>query len=82
MGPEQGSWRLEEVSVTNSRERLTQQFICRDCLGTADAGAAYMTPLPPGAVVYGSGEQAVLLTKVRRGASHSPRPPTPADPHA
>ena len=65
VGPEQGSWQLEEASITNSREHLTQQFICRDVLGRGDSpGAAYMTPVPPGTVVYGSGDQAVLLTRV------------------
>ena len=28
-------------------------------------GAALLTPVPVGAVVYGEGEQAVVLTKVR-----------------
>lgn len=65
VGTEAGSWQLDEVAVTNSRENLTHRFMCRDWVGReGDAGAAHMTPLPPGTVLYGSGDQAVLMTQV------------------
>jgi hypothetical protein len=64
-GPEEGAWQLSEVIVANSRQMLTQRFICRERLGReGGSGAAFMTPLPPNAVVYGSGEKAVLMTQV------------------
>lgn len=65
VGPESGSWQMEEITVSNSREALTQRFICREDVGTEGTSAAFLTPLPPNAVVYGSGEQAVLMTPVR-----------------
>ena len=41
------------------------RFVCRQKLGLhADAGAEYVTPLPENAVVYGSGDKAIILTRV------------------
>ena len=41
------------------------RFVCRQKLGFhADAGAEYVTPLPENAVVYGSGDKAIVLTRV------------------
>lgn len=63
IGPESGSWQMDEVIISNSRETLTQRFVCR----TADPsnGTVFLTPLPNNAVVWGSGDQAVLMTPVR-----------------
>lgn len=42
-----------------------RRFVCRRLLGGRKGeGAAYLTPVPAGAVVYGTGEAAVILTKV------------------
>ena len=43
------------------------RFVCRKRLGekSGDA-AACLTPIPAGSVVYGSGDAAIILTKVRR----------------
>lgn len=66
VGPECGAWKLTEMVVSNSREQLTQHFVCRQHLGTKDGkGAAVLPAVPPGAVVYGTGETAVLLSAVR-----------------
>src|SRR5262249_24568996 len=41
------------------------RFVCRSRIGGRDGeSAVYMKPVPAGAVVYGSGEAAVILTKV------------------
>ena len=41
------------------------RFVCRRKLGLhADAGAEYVTPLPENAVLYGSGDKAIVLTRV------------------
>lgn len=43
--------------------------MCREALGDGGAEpAAYLQPVPPGAVVYGSGGAAVVVTKVRCAA--------------
>eukprot|EP00892_Ulva_mutabilis_P002528 jgi/Ulvmu1/12276/UM087_0010.1 len=63
VGPECGAWKLSEVVVSNSRQALTQHFVCRQHLGTKGGrGAALLPAVPPGAVVYGSGDTAVLLS--------------------
>lgn len=66
VGPECGAWKLTEVVVSNSRLALTQNFVCRQHLGTKwGKGAALIPAVPPGAVVYGSGDTAILLSAVR-----------------
>ena len=41
------------------------RFVCREVVGEgAEQQAAYLTPVPEGAVVYGSGSSSVILTKV------------------
>ena len=65
VAPEEGSWRVDEVTVSSSRSRHTDRFVCRDALGAAGQSAGYLSPLPQDAVVYGSGESAVILTRVR-----------------
>jgi hypothetical protein len=66
VAPEGGSWVLEEVNVSSSRTNHIDRFVCRGRLGGRKGeAAAYLTPVPPGAVVYGSGETARILTKVR-----------------
>ena len=41
------------------------RFLCRQRLGyRADKNAEYLAPVPAGSVVYGSGETAVVLSKV------------------
>lgn len=41
------------------------RFLCRQRLGyRADKNAEYLTPVPQESVVYGSGETAVVLSKV------------------
>ena len=40
------------------------RFICREFLGErTDNSAAFLTPIAPDAVVYGSGDDAVVLSK-------------------
>ena len=51
--------------MSNSKKQLTQVFVCRQHLGTKGGeGAALLPAVPPGAVVYGAGETAVLLSAV------------------
>lgn len=65
LGPESGSWYCDEVNVASSRAHRSQRFVCRDTLGGRGAQpAAWLTPVPAEAVVYGSGEAAVILSKV------------------
>ena len=54
---------MDEVTVSSSRTGHTDRFVCKEPLGAL--GAGFLSPVPPGAVVYGSGETAVVLTKVR-----------------
>ena len=63
LAPEEGSWGVDEVTVSSSRTGHTDRFVCKEPLGAA--GAGFLSPVPPGAVVYGSGETAVVLTKAR-----------------
>lgn len=66
VGPECGAWHLTEMVVSNSKQGLTQHFVCRQHLGTkAGKGAALLPAVPPGAVVYGTGDSALLLSVVR-----------------
>ena len=41
-----------------------RRFVCREVVGGAKQPAAYLTVVPEGAVVYGSGPSSVILTKV------------------
>ncbi|GBF87634.1 hypothetical protein Rsub_00345 [Raphidocelis subcapitata] len=69
VAPEGGSWTLEEVNVSSSRTGAIERFVCRRQLGgRRGEAAAYLTPVPPGAVVYGSGEAARILTKEQAAA--------------
>jgi hypothetical protein len=63
IGPESGSWYCDEINVSCSGTGHTDRFVCRDVLGGRGRPAAFLTPIPPGSVVYGSGDAAVLLTK-------------------
>jgi hypothetical protein len=53
-----------QVHVASSRTHHTDRFVCQRLLGGGQ-GAGLLTPVPPGAVVYGSGDSAVVLSKVR-----------------
>ena len=46
--------------------KQTDRFLCDRVVG-AKEGAGYLTPVPPNAVVYGSGESASIISR----ASHS-----------
>ncbi len=67
IAPEEGSWRVDEITVSSSRSRHTDRFVCRDRLGMKEAGvsAGYLSPVPADSVVYGSGENALILSRVR-----------------
>lgn len=76
VGPECGAWKLTEMVVSNSRQQLTQHFVCRQHLGTKGGkGAALLPAVPPGAVVYGTGDTAVLLSAVRPNPAAASCPP-------
>lgn len=66
IGPEAGKWLLEEVIVSNSRESLTQRFVWRN--GFSEEGPMFLTPLPKDAIVYGSGDQAIIMSPVSSSA--------------
>ena len=53
--------------MSSSRTGHTDRFLCKDTLGAR--GAGFLAPVPPGAVVYGSGEAAVVLTRARLSAA-------------
>jgi hypothetical protein len=64
VAPECGTWRCDELDVSSSRSGATSRFVCRDDVG--DRGphaAAYLRPVPPGSVVYGSGDSSIVLSK-------------------
>lgn len=63
IGTEGGTWLCEEVDVSSSRSGHTDRFVCRSEVGTAGNPAAYLRPVPPGGVVYGSGDDAVVLSR-------------------
>lgn len=65
LGPEAGTWYCDEVNIASSRAHRSQRFVCRDSLGDKTSRpAAWLTPVPAEAVVYGSGDAAIILTKV------------------
>ncbi|PRW45591.1 lipase PLAT LH2 family [Chlorella sorokiniana] len=69
VGPEGGCWVCEEVDVSSSRTGHTDRFVCREALGEGGREAAgYLRPVPPGAVVYGSGDSSVIVTKEQAAA--------------
>lgn len=51
--------------VTRSGSLLSRccRFVCRESLGEGGQAAAYLLPVPADAVVYGSGDAAVAITK-------------------
>lgn len=49
----------------NARRLWCCRFVCREQLGDEKQPAGYLTPVPEGSVVYGSGSSSVILTKVR-----------------
>ncbi len=55
-------WR--QVTVWSSRTKHTDRFVCREALGYNGVSAGFLAPVPADAVVYGSGESAVILSKV------------------
>ncbi|GMH40084.1 hypothetical protein BSKO_07988 [Bryopsis sp. KO-2023] len=64
VGPESGSWSVDEITVSSSRTKHTDRFTCREDLGQrGNDGAALLTPVPADSVIYGSGTGAVTLTK-------------------
>lgn len=63
VGSETGTWYCEELDISSSRSGYTSRFVCRDTIGSKERPAAYITPVPPGGVVYGSGDAAVVLTR-------------------
>lgn len=66
---EGGSWVLDECDVWSSRTNHLDRFVCRRRLGgRAGEPAAYLVPVPPDAVVYGSGDAAMILTKEEAAA--------------
>lgn len=71
IGPEQGSWYCDEVDVSSSRSGHTDRFICRELLGVEKNPAAYLKPIPANAVVYGSGEGAMILTRDQASRLHT-----------
>ncbi|KXZ42823.1 hypothetical protein GPECTOR_116g355 [Gonium pectorale] len=69
VGVESGTWYLDEMDVSSSRTHHLDRFVCRRMLGgVAGEGAAMLTPVPVGAVVYGEGESAVVLSKEQASA--------------
>ncbi len=44
------------------------RFVCRRKIGCKSEMAAYLTPIPVGAVVYGTGDTALLLTQEQAAA--------------
>ncbi|KAG7672730.1 hypothetical protein Ndes2526B_g08207 [Nannochloris sp. 'desiccata'] len=64
VAPECGTWRCDELDVSSSRSGDTSRFVCRDDVGDRGThAAAYLRPVPPGGVVYGSGDSSVVLSK-------------------
>lgn len=72
VGPEQGGWQVDEITVASSRSGHVDRFLCRQRLGyRADKNAEYLSPVPSESVVYGSGETAVVLSKDQAAALHA-----------
>lgn len=68
VGPQSGTWGCEEVTVSSSADMDggSTRFLSREksqVLGSSpEHSAAYMMAVPQGAVVYGEGESAKILT--------------------
>lgn len=69
VAPDMGSWRLEEATVSSSRSKHASRFVCGEMLGV-NGGAGFLAAVPPEAVVYGSGESLVVLTRSQAHALH------------
>lgn len=69
VSPEAGNWRLEEATVSSSRSKNTSRFVCGEMLGV-EGGAGFLAAVPSEAVVYGSGESLVVLTRSQAHALH------------
>lgn len=55
---------ISAARIQASRSTPPSRFVCRQQLGGRKGEpAAYLTPVPPGAVIYGSGESQRILTK-------------------
>lgn len=64
-GPCLGWLHLLGMSVQAGRQqRRVGRFVCRERLGAGGHSAAFLSPVPADCVVYGSGDAAVILTKV------------------
>lgn len=64
IGPESGTWNLEDVTISSSRTQNTLKFICRQKLGEKNNPAVVLRPIPEDTIIYGSGDTAVALSKV------------------
>ncbi|BDA45841.1 hypothetical protein COCOBI_07-6280 [Coccomyxa sp. Obi] len=71
IAPEEGSWRVDEVTVWSSRTKHTDRFVCREALGYNGVSAGFLAPVPADAVVYGSGESAVILSREQAAMLHA-----------
>jgi hypothetical protein len=63
---------MQAVCVIRASMRCCYcRFLCRQRLGyRADKNAEYLVPVPSESVVYGSGETAVVLSKVHFAVGH------------
>eukprot|EP00879_Flechtneria_rotunda_P005442 GHRR01005735.1.p1 GENE.GHRR01005735.1~~GHRR01005735.1.p1 ORF type:complete len:405 (+),score=150.85 GHRR01005735.1:874-2088(+) len=69
LAPEGGTWMCNEVDVFSSRTKHSDRFVCRQRLGGRKGDpAVYLTPVPPNAVVYGTGDAARIITKEQAAA--------------
>ncbi|PNH04841.1 hypothetical protein TSOC_009006 [Tetrabaena socialis] len=69
VGVEGGTWYLDELDIVSSRTYHLDRFVCRRMLGgRVGEGAALLTPVPVGSVVYGEGKAAMVLTKEQASA--------------
>lgn len=69
VGPQSGTWGCSEVVVSSSAEHsgFSSKFVCRDGPGMILGedplhSAAFLARVPQGAVVYGQGESATILS--------------------
>lgn len=67
-GPLAGRWQVDEVVISSSSTGYIHRFVCREAL---DQQAVYLSPLPAGSVVYGSGAQSVILTQEQAAAQYA-----------
>lgn len=64
IGPEFGTWKPDEIWITNNQNDERFVFICQTLLGTENDSAALLTPQRSDQISYGSGSDAKQLTKV------------------